>query len=91
MAKKKPVKQCCTMGVGNMGNIESLVTVDERGQMVLSKTLRKKAGIQPGEKLAVTTWEQNGKVCCITLIKVDAFAGVVKDILGSVAGSAREK
>jgi AbrB family looped-hinge helix DNA binding protein len=86
MARKKEGKSCCTPDAGNMGKIESLVTVDERGQMVLSKTLREKADIRPGEKLAVTTWERDGKVCCITLIKIEAFGGVVKNILGSVVG-----
>lgn len=86
MAKKRTGKACCTPGTANMGKIESLVTVDERGQMVLSKTLREKAKIKPGEKLAVTTWERDGQVCCITLIKIEAFGGVVKDILGSVVG-----
>ena len=86
MAKTKKMKSCCIPGTANAGKIESLVTVDERGQMVLSKTLREKANIKPGEKLAVTTWERDGQVCCITLIKIEAFGGVVKDILGSVVG-----
>ena len=33
--------------------VESLISVDERGQMVLPKDLRDKAGIKPGDKLAV--------------------------------------
>ena len=90
MVKTKKIKSCCTPGATNMGKIESLVTVDERGQMVLSKSLREKAGIKPGEKLAVTTGERDGKICCITLIKMEAFGGVVKDILGSVVGLPKE-
>lgn len=90
MAGKKEGKSCCASGVGDIGKIESLVTVDERGQMVLSKALRKKANIKPGEKLVVTTGERGGRVCCITLIKIEEFGGVVKDILGSVVGLPKE-
>lgn len=67
---------CCT--------VESLVSVDERGQMVLPKELRSKAGIKAGDKLAVTTWEKDGKVCCIALLKADSLETMVKGILGPI-------
>jgi len=62
--------------------IDALVSVDGRGQLVLPKDLRDKARIQAGDKLAVVSWEKNGEVCCITLIKADDFAGSVRNILG---------
>jgi len=61
-----------------------MVSVDERGQMILPKDLRDKAGIRPGEKLAVTTWEKEGKVYCISLIRADEFTEMVKGMLGPV-------
>ncbi|MDH4261442.1 MAG: HgcAB-associated protein [Spirochaetia bacterium] len=61
--------------------IESLVNVDERGQMVLPKELREKAGIKAGDKLALVTWENNGKICCISLVKSDDLLGMVKKTL----------
>jgi AbrB family looped-hinge helix DNA binding protein len=64
--------------------VEALVTVDDRGQMVLPKELRAKAGIKAGDKLAVTTWEKDGKICCIALIKADNLEAMVKGILGPV-------
>jgi AbrB family looped-hinge helix DNA binding protein len=63
-------------------SVESVVTVDERGQMVLPKEVRDKAGIRPGDKLAVVSFEKNGEICCISLIKANNFAGMVKDMLG---------
>lgn len=66
--------------------VEALVTVDDRGQMVLPKELRAKAGIKAGDKLAVTTWEKDGKICCIALIKADHLETMVKGILGPVMG-----
>jgi len=62
--------------------VEALVTVDERGQMVLPKELRAKAGIKAGDKLAVTSWEKNGEICCIALIKAGNLESMVKGILG---------
>jgi len=61
-----------------------MVSVDERGQMILPKDLRDRAGIRPGEKLAVTTWEKEGKVYCISLIRADELTAMVKGVLGPV-------
>jgi antitoxin PrlF len=43
--------------------------------------LREKAGIQPGDKLALISWEKEGAVCCFTLIKADSLAGGIRDFL----------
>lgn len=71
--------------------VEAIVTVDERGQMVLPKELRAKAGIKAGDKLAVTSWEKDGKVCCIALIKAENLETMVKSILGPVMGEILNK
>ncbi len=65
-------------------NVEAIVSIDDRGQMVLPKDLRKRAGISSGDKLAVTSWEMNGEVCCITLVKTDSLVNMVKTELGPV-------
>jgi antitoxin PrlF len=64
--------------------VEALVSVDERGQMVLPKELREKANIRPGDKLAVTTWEKDGKVCCISLSRAEELTEMVRATLGPV-------
>jgi len=64
--------------------VEALVSVDERGQMVLPKELREKANIHAGDKLAITSWERDGKVCCITLTKADELTYMVRATLGPV-------
>ncbi len=78
--KTFPVK---TTGIG-MGccQVESVISVDERGQLVLPKEIREKAGITAGDKLAVVSWEKDGKVCCISLIKAESFGEMVKGLLG---------
>ncbi len=50
--------------------------------MVLPKEIRDKAGIRAGDKLALISWEKDGKVCCITLIRAEDFAEMVKGLLG---------
>ena len=62
--------------------VESLVSVDEKGQMVLPKEIRDKANIRPGDKLALISWEKEGKFCCITMIKAEDFRDMVRQLLG---------
>lgn len=64
--------------------VEAIITIDERGQMVLPKELRAKAGIKAGDKLAVTSWEKDGKICCIVLMKAGNLESMVKGVLGPV-------
>lgn len=82
---KKPEKGLCSepgCGKGSYCKVDALIGVDERGQMVLPKEVRDKAGIRTGDKLALVSWEKDGKVCCLTLIKADEFGGMVKGLLG---------
>jgi AbrB family looped-hinge helix DNA binding protein len=74
-AKEKTARgECC--------KVESIVSVDERGQMVLPKEIRDAAGIRPGDKLAVVLWKKGPEVCCMSLIKVEALTGMVRGMLG---------
>ena len=63
MTKKHKSKVSCKVEIGSSGccNIESLITVDERGQMVLPKVVREKANIRPGNKMAVVSWFKGWK------------------------------
>jgi AbrB family looped-hinge helix DNA binding protein len=71
--------------------VESIISVDERGQMVLPKDLREKARIRPGDKLAAVSMEKEGKVCCLSLIKVEALEEMVKSMLGPVMDAVFKK
>jgi len=61
--------------------VEAVLSVDDRGQMVLPKDVREKAGIKSGDKLALISWEKNGSVCCLALMKVENLSGMVRDVL----------
>lgn len=78
-------KSCCqAMGDEDSSccKVVAIVSVDSKGQMVLPKELREAAGITPGEKLAITTWERDGRVVALSLTKADQLAQVVKGLLG---------
>lgn len=84
MTKKSKTGSCFEASGGPLSccKVESLVSVDERGQMVLPKEIRDKANIRAGDKLAIISWEKDGKVCCISLIKAEGFGNMVKGLLG---------
>lgn len=62
--------------------IDALVTVDERGQMILPKEIRVKAGIEAGDKLALVSCEKEGKIECISLLKADKLTESLRKTLG---------
>ena len=68
--EKRKDDECC--------RVEAMVSVDERGQMVLPKDVREAAGIKPGDKLALILWRKDGVVCCLTMIKAEELMGVVR-------------
>ena len=76
--------KCCPSGGGFQ--VDAIITVDERGQMVLPKEVRARAGLEPGEKLALLTWEKDGEICCMSLVRTQALTGMVKDFLGPMMG-----
>jgi len=83
MARRKEVaERCCTSEAGESRyDVEAVATVDERGQMVLPKAIREKAGIKAGDKLAIVTMMRNGEVCCLHLFRTDELAIRARDIL----------
>ncbi len=70
--------------------VESIVTVDDRGQMVLPKEIRRKYGLEPGSKLAVLTRERDGKVCCIYMFKVEELLNSARGKLGPLLNKAAD-
>ncbi len=93
MAKKDKNKIHFVPADRRMGccKVESIISVDDRGQTVLPKEIREKANIRAGDKLAVMSWEKDGKICCISLIKVEEFTEMVKDLLGPMMKEMFEK
>ena len=70
----------CSSG-GGCCKVESIISVDERGQMVLPKEIRDRGNIKGGDKLAVIGWEQDGQLCCISLVKAEQLGETVRNAL----------
>ena len=84
---RKAGGECCSPCASPSGcRVEAVLSVDERGQMVLPKDVRERAGIQTGEKLALISCEKDGKVCGLALIRAGELSGMVKGILGPLFG-----
>jgi AbrB family looped-hinge helix DNA binding protein len=80
MVEKQESNFCCPpMGCCK---VEAVVTVDERGQMVLPKEIREKANIKAGDKLAIISCGLGSEISCIALIKADGFESMLKNMLG---------
>lgn len=86
MVKSESKTSCYTTGstAGGCCRVEALISIDERGQMVLPKELRERANIKAGDKLALISWEKDGDICCLTLIKADNLAEQVRGFLGPI-------
>ena len=98
MTKKKtadisgsPEAKSCECTVGDGCKMEALLSVDERGQMVLPKDLRERAGIRPGDKLALFTFERQGGFCCMALVKAENLSSMMTTIIGPLGGKGLEK
>lgn len=93
-AKNNMGSACCDQAMGlneRCCKVEAMVSIDERGQMVLPKELRDKVGIKAGDKLVVLSWQNSGEVCCISLIKTDYFMSVMSDMLGPMMNELASK
>jgi len=65
--------------------IEAVVSLDERGQIIIPKDVRKKFNLASGDKFALMSCgdsDENGSPCCFTLIKTDQLKGMVQQVLG---------
>ncbi|HOP86553.1 MAG TPA: HgcAB-associated protein [Syntrophorhabdaceae bacterium] len=79
-------KGCCSCGGEGKSicRIEALLSVDERGQMVLPKEIRERANIKAGDKLALISWERQNEICCMVLIKADSLGEQIREFLGPI-------
>jgi AbrB family looped-hinge helix DNA binding protein len=66
-------KKCC--------KVESVISIDDRGQLVLPKDIRHNANIQSGDKFAVIPWEKDGQTYCIALMRVEQLEDPLRNVL----------
>ena len=61
--------------------VDALVTIDGRGQIVLPKEVREKADIKEGDKFVLISSQSGGKGCCLFLVKADFFSETARSTL----------
>lgn len=81
-------EECCTNAAEEAYNVEAIVSVDERGQMVLPKDIRAKLGIRAGDKLAIVTMEKMGRVCCLHIFKAEELSEEARNFVRPEAKAA---
>ena len=60
-----------------------MTTTKKNGKIPIAGPFSK-ASCCAGDKLAVTSWEKDGEICCIALIKAGNLESMVKGMLGPV-------
>jgi antitoxin PrlF len=76
---------------GDTCTIEAILSLDDRGQIVIPKDVRENTGIKPGEKLALISLTNEEEVCCLVLIRTGHLSGMVKDALSPLAESLKKR
>ncbi len=67
---------------GDVCRIDSIVSIDAKGQIVLPKDLREKAKFRPNDKIAVVACEKQGELCCVMMIKAERLGDALNKTLG---------
>ncbi len=62
--------------------LEAVVSVDQRGQIVLPKEIRERAELKAGDKLAIlSACDENGKVCCLIFMRAEVIEKIAVERL----------
>jgi antitoxin PrlF len=64
--------------------VEAVLSVDSRGQIVIPKDVRERAKIQDGDKLALVSWTTREAICCLSLIRTDNLSNQVTGVVRSL-------
>lgn len=65
-------------------NIVAVITIDSKGQMVLPKDLREKAGFKPNDRITLVSFEKEGEIYCILMISAEKLGNAVSKTLISM-------
>ena len=64
--------------------VEDVLSIDSRGQIVIPKEVRKKAHIRDCDKLALVSWMKENEICCLSLIRTDNLSSEVSGVMRSL-------
>lgn len=82
---KNPSGRSCNPGMNSAScQVEAVLSIDNRGQIVIPKEVRKRANLHDGDKLALVSWMNKDEVCCLALIRADNLSSEVSGVLHSL-------
>jgi AbrB family looped-hinge helix DNA binding protein len=90
MTAKDEKETCCTPGEDGCCKVVSVISIDDRGQMVLPKEVREKAKIRPGDRLMVSDIVLLKELPDFIKVSAEAYTGCVsgallkEDYLGAI-------
>jgi len=82
---KKPSARSCKSDCNPVTcQVEAVLSIDSRGQVVIPKEVRRRANIQDGDKLALVSWMSRDEICCLALIRTDNLSSEVSGVMHSL-------
>ena len=73
---------CCGLPAPGCCEVNAVIGIDARGQIVLPKQVREMAGFKGGDKLAVVSWKKGDEVCCLSLVPASSLEDAVRKAYG---------
>lgn len=73
---------CCGLPMAGCCEVNAVIGIDGRGQIVLPKEVREMAGLKGGDKLAVVSWKKGNEVCCLSLVPASSLEDAVRKAYG---------
>jgi antitoxin PrlF len=71
--------------------VEAVLSIDSRGQVVIPKDVREQAKIRDGDKLALVNWMTRDEICCLSLIRTDNLSSEVTGVVRSLVSDTGDK
>jgi len=84
MTKKPPGQSSKSDSNLAICQVEAVLSIDSRGQIVIPKEVRRRANIQDGDKLALVSWMNRHEICCLALIRTDNLSYEVSGVVRSL-------
>ena len=81
MTKISSVQPCKSHDNPSTCQVEAVLSIDSRGQIVIPKEVRKRANIRDGDKLALVSWMNRDEVCCLALIRTENLSSEVSEVM----------
>jgi AbrB family looped-hinge helix DNA binding protein len=64
--------------------VETVLSIDSRGQIVIPKEVRNRANIRDGDKLALVSWMNRDEICCLALIRTENLSSEVFGVMNTL-------